>query len=173
MGDDDEDISYQTLANNLKDEGNSFFQKGDKASILEAIRCYSEAIGIDPDNCVFYSNRSAAYMKADSKSKALWDAEKCVALDPNFIKGYNRLGVAQQSLNRYYDAMETMKKGILMLNLYRWSLISVLFFFQGIEKDPANKSLWSALRSCQDAHEAHKKMKKVRLLQQYTTLDIV
>jgi hypothetical protein len=37
-------------------------------------------------------------MKVDSKSKALYDAEKCVQLAPQWSKGYNRLGVAQQSL---------------------------------------------------------------------------
>lgn len=52
------------------------------------------------DNKVYYSNRSAAYIKADSKSKALWDAEKCIDLAPDWVKGYSRLGAAQQSLKR-------------------------------------------------------------------------
>ena len=52
------------------------------------------------DNKVYYSNRSAAYIKADSKSKALWDAQKCVELAPDWVKGYSRLGAAQQSLKR-------------------------------------------------------------------------
>lgn len=51
-----------------------------------------QAITIDPDNHVLYSNRSAAYLKSDSKSKALWDAQKCVELQPEWAKGYSRLG---------------------------------------------------------------------------------
>ena len=54
-----------------------------------------------------------AYLKADSKSKALWDAVKCVELAPTWSKGYNRLGTAQHSLGRYEAAIESYKKGII------------------------------------------------------------
>lgn len=75
---------YKTLAEEFKDKGNSCFQSGD---IQQAISFYTQAIELDPDNYVYYSNRSAAYMKADSKSKALKDAERCLELSPSFIKG--------------------------------------------------------------------------------------
>lgn len=125
---------YKAHANLFKDEGNAAFEAGD---IEKSIHLYSQAIDIDPDNHVFYSNRSAAYMKVDSKSKALWDAEKCVSLAPNWSKGYNRLGVAQQSLRRFDAAIETFKKGI--------------------ERDPNNQTLWSALRSAEEAFAVDKK----------------
>jgi tetratricopeptide (TPR) repeat protein len=66
---------------------------------------------LDPDNHVFYSNRSAAYMKSDSISKALKDAEKCVELAPEWSKGYSRLGAAQQALKRFQPAMDSFRKG--------------------------------------------------------------
>ena len=66
---------------------------------------------MDPDNHVVYSNRSAAYMKADSISKALRDAEKCVELAPNWSKAYSRLGAAQQGLKRFDAAIESFRKG--------------------------------------------------------------
>jgi tetratricopeptide (TPR) repeat protein len=66
---------------------------------------------LDPDNHVFYSNRSAAYMKADSISKALRDAEKCVESAPQWSKGYSRLGAAQHGLKRFQAAIETYRKG--------------------------------------------------------------
>jgi hypothetical protein len=50
-------------------------------------------------------------MKADSKSKALWDGAKCVELAPTWSKGYNRLGTAQHALGRFDDAIDTFKKG--------------------------------------------------------------
>jgi Flp pilus assembly protein TadD len=65
---------YKAHANLLKDQGNEAFQAGD---IQGAIILFTQAIDLDPDNHVFYSNRAAAYMKGDSKSKALHDAEKC------------------------------------------------------------------------------------------------
>lgn len=100
-------------------------------------RLYTEAISVDPDCVTLYSNRSAAYLRADSKSKALWDAQKCIELDPTFIKGYSRLGAAQQSLGRFADAIETFKKGI--------------------ERDPGNEGLWVSLRACQESADTNKK----------------
>ena len=66
---------------------------------------------MDPDDHVFYSNRSAAYMKADSISKALKDAEKCVELAPQWSKGYSRLGAAQHALKRFQAAIDNFRKG--------------------------------------------------------------
>lgn len=74
-----------------------------------------QAIEVDPDNHIYYSNRSAAYMKADSISKALKDAEKCVSLAPQWAKGYSRLGAAQHGLGRLDAAVDTLKKGWFML----------------------------------------------------------
>ena len=128
------EADYKTLALNFKDQGNKRFQEG---SIDEAIDFYTQAISLDPDNEVFYSNRSAAYMKADSKSKALRDGVKCVELAPKWSKGYNRLGVAQQSLRRFEQAIDSFQKGI--------------------ELDSSNKALWAALRCCKDAFEEDKK----------------
>ena len=125
---------YKSLAEELKDRGNESFQAGD---LQEAIQFYSQAIELDPDNYIYYSNRCAAYMKTDSKSKALKDAERCVELNPSFVKGYSRLGAAQQSLKRFEAAMDTFKKGIAL--------------------DPNNQGLWSALVACQESFEADKK----------------
>ena len=58
----DELPEYKILANSFKDEANEWFQKGD---MTKAIDLYTRAIDMDPDDAVYYSNRSAAYMKAD------------------------------------------------------------------------------------------------------------
>lgn len=102
------DEEFKIQANLLKDQGNELFQAG---KTQESIVIYSQAIVLDPDNHVLYSNRCAAYMKSDSISKALHDAEKCIKLAPAWSKGYIRLGVAQQSLKRFDAAIDTFKKG--------------------------------------------------------------
>ena len=76
--------SFQDVVDNLKDQGNDAFQKGE---FENAIRFYSQAIEIDPDNHILLSNRSAAYLKNDNKSKALYDAQKCVQVAPEWSKG--------------------------------------------------------------------------------------
>jgi len=67
----------------LKRQGNSALQEG---NMEEAIRLYSEAIHLDPDNHILYSNRSAAYAKLQEYEKALEDAEKTVKLKPDWAK---------------------------------------------------------------------------------------
>jgi tetratricopeptide (TPR) repeat protein len=147
---------YKVHAEALKDQGNESFKAGDMQKAIDFytqvsyvnIFCISsiicknnqlQAIDMDPDNHVYYSNRSAAYMKADSISKALRDGEKCVELAPNWSKGYSRLGAAQQALKRFDACLDSYKKGI--------------------ELDGSNKTLWSALRSAEEAKEVDKKQR--------------
>ena len=52
----------------------------------EAITLYSEAIDLDPDNHVLYSNRSVAYANVKKYQEALEDAEKTIQLKPDWPK---------------------------------------------------------------------------------------
>lgn len=54
MATSDDQFDYKTHANELKDEGNEAFAAGDNE---KAILLYTQAIGVDPDNHVLYSNR--------------------------------------------------------------------------------------------------------------------
>lgn len=136
MADEVVEDEYKEQARLLKEEGDAAFKSN---NIELAIKYFTQSIEIDPDNHITYSNRSAAYMKSDSKSKALYDAEKCVELAPNWPKGYNRLGVAQQSLKRFQAALDSYKKGL--------------------ELDPNNKPLWEAMKACQEAFEQDKQQR--------------
>ena len=61
------------MADALKDQGNKAFQAKDYDT---AITLFSQAIELDPNNHVLYSNRSAAYAGKKDWSQALVDAEK-------------------------------------------------------------------------------------------------
>ena len=75
----------------LKKEGNTFFAEknyhaaGDK---------YTAALSYDPLDHIFYSNRSACHGSLDDGEKALRDADRCVALAPDYAKGHSRRGTA-------------------------------------------------------------------------------
>ena len=69
-----------------------------------AIQEYTNAITFDPEYHILYSNRSAAYLSNGEKSKSLADAKKCVALQPDFVKGHSRLASAMISLGRWNEA---------------------------------------------------------------------
>jgi tetratricopeptide (TPR) repeat protein len=131
-----EEHAYVALARDLKDQGNDLFRSGDAAG---AVSLYSQGLALDPDSHALYSNRSAAHLLAGNKSKALYDAEKCVLLAPTWTKGFSRLAAAQQSLGRFDQAIDSLKRGIAI--------------------EPDNQSLWTALRSCEEAHASDKKQR--------------
>jgi DnaJ family protein C protein 8 len=85
------------------------FQSADYAS---AIHHYTAALSVDPDFCVAYSNRSAAYLRNGEKSKALQDANQCIALGGMPAKGYSRQAAALQALGRWEAALESWKQVI-------------------------------------------------------------
>ncbi|MBN3271950.1 TTC28 protein, partial [Polyodon spathula] len=64
-------------------QSNQACQKGD---FHTAIRLYTEALEADPQNCILYSNRSAAYMKIQECERALEDAIKARLLNPKWPK---------------------------------------------------------------------------------------
>eukprot|EP00611_Tribonema_gayanum_P010729 TRINITY_DN2080_c0_g2_i3.p1 TRINITY_DN2080_c0_g2~~TRINITY_DN2080_c0_g2_i3.p1 ORF type:complete len:484 (-),score=203.12 TRINITY_DN2080_c0_g2_i3:489-1895(-) len=109
-GDVPHEEDWKLQAEEFKTHGNEAFKKG---QWQEAIDWYSKAIDLDPEDRVYYSNRSAAYLKlGDAKSKALKDAEKCVALGKDWSKAYSRLGAAQHALKRYDAAIESFRIGL-------------------------------------------------------------
>ena len=59
-----------------------------------------------------YSNRSAAYLKQGHAVLAMSDAHECIALKPDYYKGYSRLGAAYLSLQQYESAIATFQQGL-------------------------------------------------------------
>ena len=108
-------------------------QAGDQAfrcgGFLTAIDEYSKSISLDPDFIVAYSNRSAAYLKNNEKSKALKDAEMIVNKDPTFVKGHSRLAAALHALRRYPKALESYE--------------------EVLKLDPPNKAAKAGVDDCQ------------------------
>jgi len=67
---------------------------------------------LDGSNHVYFSNRSAAYLKQGDGNNALDDANSCIALNPGFAKGYSRKGAALHALKRYNDSIAAYKEGL-------------------------------------------------------------
>eukprot|EP01129_Flabellula_baltica_P008561 TRINITY_DN3413_c0_g1_i1.p1 TRINITY_DN3413_c0_g1~~TRINITY_DN3413_c0_g1_i1.p1 ORF type:complete len:516 (+),score=90.63 TRINITY_DN3413_c0_g1_i1:131-1549(+) len=53
---------------------------------------YTKAIELDPNNKIFYSNRSVSYIHIDALENALHDADMCIQLDDSWVTGYIRKG---------------------------------------------------------------------------------
>lgn len=120
-------------AEGFKAEGNRRLAEKD---FTQAVEMYTRAIELDPDNAVYYSNRSAAFLAmGDARGKALRDAEKCIELRPDWWKGYSRKGAAEHALKRFDAARAT--------------------YNEGLKLDPDNASLAQAAEEAYTAGQAH------------------
>lgn len=93
----------------FKTLGNKSLQAG---KLSEAIDYYTKAIDSDGTNHIYYSNRSAAYLKKGDATLALEDADACIGLNSNFVKGYSRKGAALHTLHRYNDSIAVYKEAL-------------------------------------------------------------
>lgn len=91
-----------------KTKGAALFKAKDYAG---AIAQFTEAISYVPKP-EYYSNRSAAYLKVPDLPKALADAEQCIAVNPEFVKGYVRKGAALLLMKEYAKAVACYGAGL-------------------------------------------------------------
>jgi len=96
-------------AESYKEKGNEYFKKGDYE---KAIENYTYACEIDPKNHLYYTNRSLCYASMKRWDKSLRDADKSIALNPNWVKGYYRRGVALRESGDYQKALEAFERCI-------------------------------------------------------------
>jgi len=99
-------MTEPSTAHEWKNKGNQLFQSGE---VEKAIEAYSKAIDLEPDNCIYYSNRAAAYSFNNQFDKAVEDANMAIKVDNTYAKGWIRLGVAQYSRGSYKEAMKAFE----------------------------------------------------------------
>lgn len=81
--------------------GNVSFKNGDYA---QAVVHYTSCLQLDSNNHVAYANRSACFLKLGEHERALADAQRCVKIEPGFVKGRFRIGLALHALGRFAEA---------------------------------------------------------------------
>eukprot|EP00755_Sulcionema_specki_P027314 Sspe_Gene.16697::Locus_5898_Transcript_2_3_Confidence_0.571_Length_1402::g.16697::m.16697 len=101
---DDDEVDEDALAsaNDAKEKGNAAYRDGDTKT---AIRWYTMAIKLNPNDAAFYANRAAAYMALRKFSMALDDSKKAVAISPEWPKGHYRKGCALYHLGQPMEAL--------------------------------------------------------------------
>ncbi|KAG5061421.1 Hsp70-Hsp90 organizing protein 1 [Glycine soja] len=97
------------LADDEREKGNEFFKQ---QKYPDAVKHYTESIRRNPKDPRAYSNRAACYTKLGAMPEGLKDAEKCIELDPTFVKGYTRKGAVQYFMKEYDKALETYREGL-------------------------------------------------------------
>ncbi|KAL3504164.1 hypothetical protein ACH5RR_034005 [Cinchona calisaya] len=119
-----ETFDQRNLAETLKLQGNKAMQL---KLYSAAIELYTIAIALCEDNAVYYCNRAAAYTQIHQFEEAIKDCLKSIEIDPNYSKGYSRLGFAYYAQGKYRDAID---KG----------------FMKALHLDPNNNSVKENIR---------------------------
>jgi len=101
-------------SNEEKENGNQAFKD---QKYPEAVKFYTEALkrgppSVNPEAHKLYSNRSACFTKLGAYPDGLKDAEECIALKPDFAKGYSRKGLLQFFMKDYDKAIATYEEGL-------------------------------------------------------------
>merc|ERR1712070_1184796 len=82
-------------------------KKGDHKTALEK---YSNGLAMDPDHAMILSNRALCHHKLGHLHEALEDAQRVIALKPDFYKAYIRGAMVLRELKRPQEAMVMLKK---------------------------------------------------------------
>jgi hypothetical protein len=81
-----------------------------------AVKHYTEALArgppsVNPEAHKLYSNRAACYTKLGSWDAGLKDADECIRLAPEFVKGYRYYFSPKHLLLRQHDCVACIDKG--------------------------------------------------------------
>eukprot|EP00116_Pleurobrachia_bachei_P009436 sb/3469698/ len=96
-------------ADDARNEGNTAYKQ---RNYYAAIKSYTTAINLLPENAPYYGNRSAAYMMVNNYTSALSDATRSVELEPTYFKGLLRqikCYIALGNLTAASRALEDLK----------------------------------------------------------------
>lgn len=88
----------------LRAKGNECVKDG---KFIEAVLHYTQAIKLDPNNYILYSNRSFAFLKLDQHYLSLQDANETVRLQPQWAKvcSFLCLVVYRRHLIRFFKIL--------------------------------------------------------------------
>lgn len=103
------DYEDPVKAEEAKQRGNQLFTKG---NYPDAMKQYNEAILRAPRDAKLYSNRAFCYTKLMEFSMALKDADKCIQLDPTFVKGHLRKAAVHTALKENGKAAQSFKAAL-------------------------------------------------------------
>jgi tetratricopeptide (TPR) repeat protein len=109
-----------SLSENKLDEANRYKVEGNKAmarrQYSQAIQHYSRALRLSPAgpmSHVYFSNRAAALCYLERYEEAELDAERALALEPEFGKAHARLGLSRYFLKDYHGAVEAYESAVI------------------------------------------------------------
>lgn len=140
----DDILKTSTIAEERKNEGNNLYKAREYKL---ALRCYSDAVQLCPNNASYLGNRSACFMMLGNYQEALRDARKSILIDPSFEKGFVRVAKCCLTLGDLVGAEQAVKK---ILEMSPNSEVSVK---TEIENLKTLRALEEKSRDCYDKQE--------------------
>lgn len=100
-------LYFSRIAEERKNSGNSEYKA---QNYHLALKYYSDAVSLCPQNPSYLGNRSATFMMLGNYRAALADAKLSIQIDPKFEKGYLRVAKCCLVLGDFVQAEQIIKK---------------------------------------------------------------
>lgn len=92
-------------------KGNDFM-KGKEYN--EAVVAYTRSIELTGTEAASYSNRALTYLRLKNYAAVIADANKCLELEPGFLKAFHRRGSAYLATNKFELAIKDFQEILLV-----------------------------------------------------------
>ena len=151
---DNQKASTLERAQELKQQGNKYFNEKEWD---EAIKYYTLAIDIHPQESTYYSNRSVCYLQLELFTEALHDAVVAQTLNPTWSKAYYRIAMSRYELKKFQLAALAAYQGLYYLHQQQQQQQG-----KGNIDKKSREELKRILRTCaQHARQEYQDQKKV------------
>jgi len=90
----------------LKEQGNLRFEA---RAWSDAIKLYSKAIDLSPEEASYYGNRAAGYLMMKNYNKCVEDCKTAIGLKPEFTKAHTRLAKAYVEMGLFDHAVQHLQ----------------------------------------------------------------
>lgn len=91
---------------------NKAYDEAHKGNHAKAVKYYSKAIELDPEDIDAYNNRGNAYRALNKFEKAITDYSKVIELDSENVDAYNNRGISYHDLKKFKEAIRDYNKAI-------------------------------------------------------------
>ncbi|KAL0489184.1 Hsp70-Hsp90 organizing protein [Acrasis kona] len=105
----EEEYKSPEKAEEARLRGNELFKQ---QKFPEAMKEYNEAIKRDATKANLYFNRCSCYLKLGEPNYALKDAEKCLEIDPKYVKAYARKAQCHTMRKEYHKSIDCYNTGL-------------------------------------------------------------
>lgn len=78
----------------------------------QAAQKYTEAIGLNPQNHVYYANRAAAYANLEKYSDVISDCQRSIQIEPSYCKAHYRMGCAFLFTGEIEKAVQSLERAL-------------------------------------------------------------